>query len=331
MQRIASYDVTVYSWGNSPLSGAFTRQVILSFHLVSAADYGQNDDWDGDGLPNEWEIRYGTDPNVPDAGADPDNDGCPNVCERQRGTNPHNSDTDGGGEADNTDQNPLDPADDRIQPTWVVAYPGVGKVIVKYVQRPEYYVVGYFRSDNPDGPFLYIGEEYPGTGVFTDTLVTNGQRYCYQVLALDANNYRTAGLTASCATPKTDPLAPHGGVVINGGAAATFSTHVALTLWASDEVDPEVLSPGSEILLPPADSATGVTEMMISNFADMRDGVWEPYTPTRGWVLGQPFGLAAVFVKYRDAAGNESRVYPATIYVGMGPGLYRVFTPLIAK
>jgi hypothetical protein len=326
-----SYSVTVTGWGNSPLSGAFTRQVILSFHLVSAADEGQNDDWDGDGLPNEWEIHYKTDPNIPDAGDDPDNDGCNNACERERGTNPRNSDTDGGGEADSTDQNPLDPADDRTRPTWAVAYPGVGKVIIKYVLRPEYIDVGLFRSDNPDGPFVLIGEEFPGSGVFTDTGVIDDQSYCYQVLALVPNGYRTAGLTASCATPKADPLAPHGGLLINGGDASTFSPEVTLSLWASDEIDPETLSPGSEILLPPADSATEVTEMMISNHADMNGGVWEPYSPTRPWLLNQSLGLAAVYVKYRDAAGNESPVYPATIYVRMGPGIFRLFAPTIMK
>jgi hypothetical protein len=327
-----SYNVTVDGWGSSPLSGPFTREVILSFHLVSAADEGQNDDWDGDGLPNEWEIHYGTDPNTPDAENDPDNDGCYNICERDRGTNPHNSDTDGGGEGDLTDPNPLDPADDRIQPPWAVAYPGVGKVIIKYVLRPEYSDVELFRSLNPDGPFDFILEEFPGSGVFTDTGVINDQTYCYQVQAVDfATGARTAGLTASCATPKADPLAPHGSVVINGGAVSTISPDVLLTLWASDEVDPETRSPGSEILLPPADSASGVTDMMVSNYADMRDGMWEPYSSTRPWTLNQTLGLAAVFVKYRDSAGNESPVYPATIYVGSGPGMMRLFTPLIMK
>jgi hypothetical protein len=71
--------------------------------------------------------------------------------------------------------------------------------------------------------------------------------------------------------------------------------------------------------------------MMISNYADMRDGVWEPYSSTRPWLLNVSLGLAAVYVKYRDAAGNESAVYPATIYVGSGPGIFRLFTPLITK
>lgn len=46
-------------------------------------------DTDHDGLPDEWEIAFGTDPSVPDAGADPDRDGLSNADEFQAGTNPN--------------------------------------------------------------------------------------------------------------------------------------------------------------------------------------------------------------------------------------------------
>lgn len=45
-------------------------------------------DTDGDGLPDWWEIRFGTDPNVPDADADPDGDGLTNAQEFALGRNP---------------------------------------------------------------------------------------------------------------------------------------------------------------------------------------------------------------------------------------------------
>jgi Mg-chelatase subunit ChlD len=321
-----TYALTVSASGTSPLSGAFTRQDVSAFDIHSGGDT------DGDGLPDEWEIRFGTNPNLPDGGADPDNDGSNNANEQQRGTDPTNPDTDNGGESDGTDPDPLDPADDRIKPTWAVAYPGDGEVFVKYVVRPEYAFVGFFRGGSPQGPFTFVGQNTPGTGIFTDTNVTNGSTYCYVALALDALGRRSGGLSPSCATPKADPLGPHGGLLINNGARSTPSTSVSLTLIASDAVDPEHTVPGDEVLLPRADSASGVAEMMISNSGDMAGGAWEPYAPTKPWTLAQASGLATVFVKYRDAAGNESAVYPATIRVGGGGGTgTRLLLPLVAR
>jgi hypothetical protein len=45
-------------------------------------------DRDGDGLPDDWEIARGTDPNVPDGDADPDGDGMDNREEYIAGTDP---------------------------------------------------------------------------------------------------------------------------------------------------------------------------------------------------------------------------------------------------
>ncbi len=97
------------------------------------------EDTDGDGMPDLWEIRMGTDPEINDAAADPDNDGLTNLEEYQYGTNPFSSDsdedgiddgveiqqygtspslsdTDGGGRSDGEEilsgKNPLDPDDD---------------------------------------------------------------------------------------------------------------------------------------------------------------------------------------------------------------------------
>ena len=45
-------------------------------------------DTDGDGLDDEWETRFGTDPNTNDAAADPDGDGFTNAQERANNTHP---------------------------------------------------------------------------------------------------------------------------------------------------------------------------------------------------------------------------------------------------
>ena len=55
-------------------------------------------DSDNDGIPDDYELAHGLDPNNPlDAQEDPDRDGLTNLAEYQRGTDPRNADTDGDG------------------------------------------------------------------------------------------------------------------------------------------------------------------------------------------------------------------------------------------
>jgi hypothetical protein len=62
-------------------------------------------DWDGDGMPDDWEILYGLDPTVDDSMQDYDNDGLTNLEEYENGTDPFNTDTDGDGIPDGEDTN----------------------------------------------------------------------------------------------------------------------------------------------------------------------------------------------------------------------------------
>jgi Mg-chelatase subunit ChlD len=333
-----SYSVLIGAAGHSTVHGNFMRYQMLAFHLLSDADYPPDpehpnpaaDDTDGDGLSNEWEQRYSrcVNPLVPDGGADPDNDRFTNLQEQAAGTDPCNPDSDGGGEADGTDPNPLNPSDDAIQPTRLAAYAGIGKVFIRYAPRVEYRWVDVFRADNPNGPFAYYDEYVAdATGVVTDTGVSNGQTYCYTVIGQDNAGRISGSLMPGCATPKADPWPPHGTVSINGGASATGCRNVTLSLWASDAVEPEYVSPATRMMLPPTDSASGVQDVLIGNQPDLSDGVWQPYRPTQAWTLTQPEGLAAVFARFRDGAGNLSTVAVATIH--FVPGQCPQYMPMI--
>ena len=79
-------------------------------------------------------------------------------------------------------------------------------------------------------------------------------------------------------------------------------------------------------MAPAPDSPTGLADMMISERSDMQGGVWEPYAPSAPWTLSQRGGLASVFVKYRDHAGNESLVYAATIHTA-----HSLYLPLLGR
>ena len=67
-------------------------------------------DDDNDGMPDQWELRYGLNPlSKNDATADKDSDGLGNLQEFKLGTNPTKTDTDGDGRNDKEDKFPTDP------------------------------------------------------------------------------------------------------------------------------------------------------------------------------------------------------------------------------
>lgn len=73
-------------------------------------------------------------------------------------------------------------------------------------------------------------------------------------------------------------------LLIDGGAATTSVTAVTLSL-----------------------AATGANQMFVTNTAGCQSGgVWEAYSSSRAWVLAGTDSLQTVYVKFRDAAGNET-------------------------
>jgi Mg-chelatase subunit ChlD len=259
-----SYNASILGWGSSAYLGSnFVRLKVISFHMDGGGDQ------DLDLLPTHWELRFRLNPDDPgDSTGDPDSDGLPNNDEWGRGTDPRDNDSDDGGESDGTDPNPLDPSDDtQIPLPWGRAYPGVGKVVIRHVIDPSYAYTALLRGDNPLGPFTLIDYDFTGQDVYTDTTVSDGSEYCYilaAVVYVDPSYHASAFTAPTCATPNTDPWPPRGAVTINDGASSTHDPNVTLALWATDTIDPE-LRPSETEFLPPADSSTNVTDMLICN------------------------------------------------------------------
>ena len=89
MVTAVSSGVVIISALDEGALGVIRLQVVLSGSTV------------GDGIPDDWKVAHGLDPNDPYvAMEDPDHDGLTNLEEYQYGTDPNNPDTDGDGLSD---------------------------------------------------------------------------------------------------------------------------------------------------------------------------------------------------------------------------------------
>ena len=272
-------------------------------------------DADGDRMPDGWEQRCGLDLSRNDAGEDLDRDGLVNLDEFQQGTLPCEDDTDHGGETDGSEveagRNPLEPADDTVRPLPHIGVRALnGMIRIDWAHPQNYDRMVVFVSTVPGqlGSPLDMGS----TGTFTLTEALNDQTYhlTFQGLVRSAAG---AFSDPQPTTPKADPDAPSGYLVINDGQWATPSRHVTLTLMTTDTpmsaMADAVRSAGSDPLALRTNTVGGGVQMRISNDPFLAGAAWEPLAFEKPWTLGESdTGVYAVFAQFRDAAGNESYV-----------------------
>jgi hypothetical protein len=343
-----SYQVKIAADGYSVDVGTFHREALLSVHLKSEGDDGDSDQ---DGMPDPWEKRHQClKIGQSDGDGDPDKDGASSAKEYRLGTDPCDPDSDEDGEADGTDQRPLEHDENRAEPPWAVAWPGREQAWVKYVAsnlarvhvyrrtsagaavarvQPTAYSRGEATVSDAD-PYVLIGTQEPATGVFLNEVdVVNDLDYCYLVVGETFDGQRTVAHDETCTTPRYDPVPPQGGLVIDDGANLSRGRTVKLKLIASDEISPHTAEDhGGAGLEPPHDAISGVTAMRIGNDPEFMGVSWEPYAAERTWVLSDTHAPSSVYVQYRDGAGNLSRVYAAAIHIGSG---VMVYVPALMK
>lgn len=125
---------------------------------------------------------------------------------------------------------------------------------------------------------------------------------------LNSCSLDTSAKTVTCTTPGFSAVALvetgiTGSISINSGASYTNSTSANLTLSATDNT-----------------AGGGDLEMIIANSSAFTGAAWESYSSNKSWTLTGGDGSKNVYAQFRDAIGNTSATYSASIvYDGTNP------------
>jgi hypothetical protein len=136
-------------------------------------------------------------------------------------------------------------------------------------------------------------------------VLTNGTLYLYKLAAVDAFGNQSRLTEQAGATPRTETEPPDGAALINNGAARTGSRVVTLTLAASPDT----------------------VAIKFSNDPTFPGATWAPFAPSRTWMLPARIGKVYVYVRLKDAAGNESDTFLDSIWYEP----YRVYLPVTMR
>ncbi|MBN1247263.1 MAG: VWA domain-containing protein [Anaerolineae bacterium] len=329
-----AYNVTIGALGLDPYdpSQALLRMWKGSFYMEGP---GPGDDEDDDRIPTWWERQYPCmDPTKYDSQKfDYDQDGLTNWDEWLNGTDPCDPDTDDGGEMDGSEvagqRNPHWPNDDVVPPIYNWSVRPLNKAILIRWSRPISYTNMHIFITLPTGA---VDHHEGGTGgTFTVTLEND---LTYEVWLQGQTEDGAGAPTApEMVTPKADPDAPSGDILINSGVISTTSRSVELMVRATD-----IPIEG----MPAQASGTLASRWTVGN--DVSDGVemrfrnedtgpwtdWQPFEPTVPWTLAGDcrFGTeCTVYGQFRDSAMNESLLVADTITL-VGRQLY---LPLVMK
>jgi len=304
-QRAGSYAVIVTAIGSAPAHGAFTRRDRAAFYL------SPNTDSDGDGMPDEWERRFGLNPSSQDGSEDLDLDGLINLQEYRNGTDPRNSDSDGGGENDGSEvahgSDPGERADDGVAPLWGVSVaqaphvsfdpvntPFTNTVPLQFNLNADHVQLTLYRSTIADSGYQILADNLAATNIFFDYHVQVGQRYFYKAQAKSSDGRQSAVIGPVEAIARAEWSAPDGILLINNDAQVATNRDVTLSISTEEDV----------------------TEMRIANNSAFEGAAWQPFQSALSWRLPDGLSLestATIYAQFRDAAGNEGIIVHSNI------------------
>jgi hypothetical protein len=308
-----TYNVRMIAYVYDAVAGKWaTREWNGSFYMTP------DDNPDGDFMPAAWELQCGLDPNTNDATLDKDQDGLINGLEYWRGTLPCQADTDHGGERDGSEcnvpynepcpRNPFWAPDDLVRPLGHLSVVALNENIRIQWTHPYSYtnMLGWIGTALPIT--LTNPIDFGNSGIYTATL-PNGDYF----VQLEGQNGDALGDFSDviAVSPRPDPDAPSGAIMINSGDSQTSSREVILSLSSSDTALGGATTPasggGGGPLALKYNEVSAAIEVRISNDPNFAGAVWEPLIQEKPWTLALgPAGLRTVYAQFRDGAGNES-------------------------
>ena len=128
--------------------------------------------------------------------------------------------------------------------------------------------------------------------------LTAATKYYYRVVATNSVGTSNGAEMSFTTVTAADTTKPSGSISINSGASSTASTAVTLTLSASDNIGVTGYYLSNSATVPLASNAGWVSVTATPNL-----------TKTVSYTVTSGAGTKAVYVWYKDAAGNVSAVY----------------------
>lgn len=290
-------------------------------------------DSDKDGLPDTWEVYYGTKPDSPDEKEDPDHDGLNHAGEFEYGTHPFDPDTDNGGESDGSEvvggRCPLYPRDDDLPPLSEAAIitrpdtPGQksglrpNALLLYFPDHPAYRALHIHRSTHasdvtePGNRIATLDLSGGIVNSYFDEGLADGVRYYYRLQAEGTSGARTPFSRLLTAVAKADPYAPTGHIQINRGVRRSDRLKGRVDLVTDGSAVEYRLSQtpftGAEPYLP----IVPHQDITLTGVSDGQTAVL--YVQFRG-----PARAAAGLGRSGSVPGNESDVATATITYEIG-------------